>query len=49
MGYVKPRQPLAGLGKLLQRTTDGLVMNQKMDRFASATAIFKVKETTKNL
>ena len=31
---------LAGQGKLLQGKTDRLVMNQKNDRFATATAIF---------
>ena len=38
---MKPRNHLTGPGKLLQGKTDGLVMNQKKDRFATATAISK--------
>ena len=41
LGHVKPRNHLVGLGKLLQGKTDGLVMNQKKDQFATATAICK--------
>ena len=38
---MKPRNQLAGLGKLLQGKTDGLVMNRKKDRFVTETAISK--------
>ena len=29
LGHVKPKKHLAGLGKLLQSKTDGLIINQK--------------------
>ena len=35
----KPRNYWAGLGKLLRRKVDGLVMNQKKNRFATAAAL----------
>ena len=38
---MKPRNLVAGIGKLLQGKKDGLVMNQKKDRFTTATAITK--------
>ena len=45
LGNVKPRNYLAGRGKLQQGKTDGLVMNKKKDRFATATAISKRANT----